>query len=220
MARKGLDGFDPLRLRMLTRFHCWLRNVPYPEPETYEVSVLDDLFGSPDPWQTRWYWRVRHAGQVLRDGPKDAWRAVKWFVQRGRRGWSDRDLWSLDSYLAEWLPDALRALKERKHGVPMEMFDEGSDYSPEATEIAVKRWNATLDQMIEGFVAWQRITDGLYEAELGEYPLRRPEHVSREAWAAERTRRFMRCDELLARDQKLFEAGMALFSKHWGSLWD
>lgn len=32
--------------------------------------------------------------------PKQWYREVKWFIQRGRRGYSDRDLWNTNDYIA------------------------------------------------------------------------------------------------------------------------
>lgn len=53
-----------------------------------------------------WWWK-----DVL--NPINYWIALRIFWQRGRRGWSDHDLISLDMYLAEWMPDALRHLQAR-----------------------------------------------------------------------------------------------------------
>ena len=39
------------------------------------------------------------------DNPRDFKNNIKWFIQRGKRGYSDRDLWSFDWYLAE-IPDS------------------------------------------------------------------------------------------------------------------
>ena len=44
----------------------------------------------------------------------DLYYEVKWFIQRGRRGYSDRDTWSLDQYLASWMPEALERLEKEQ----------------------------------------------------------------------------------------------------------
>lgn len=62
--------------------------------------------------------------------------------------------------------------------------------------------------------------DGLYEEELGDYPLDRPTGVSRDAWDKVRDSRFNASRLLEERDQKLMEEGMALFAKHYHALWD
>lgn len=49
---------------------------------------------------------------------KDIPREVKWFIQRGKRGWSERDVWSVDSYLNKVIPEMLVELAKTTHGVP------------------------------------------------------------------------------------------------------
>lgn len=45
-------------------------------------------------------------------------RPIKWFWQRGRHGYSDRDLWSVDHYLFGVLSKALPDLARTTHGHP------------------------------------------------------------------------------------------------------
>lgn len=153
---------------------------------------------------------------------------VKYKIQRAQRGWADCDVWSLDNYLSQWLPDALRHLKETKHGIPMAMFtdEEASRQDPEgwtgpddtAMERAGKVWGTTLDKMIEGFEAWNRMDEGLYEKELGEYPMWNLDDINKPDPVREE--RFKKSEVLRERDDKIFKEGMALFTQHFGSLWD
>lgn len=168
------------------------------------TQLFDDLF-KPLPWyQESWYALHRLVSRI-RMIPK----RIKWFVQRGRRGWADCDIWSLDWYLAGWLPDALRHLKATKNGIPMEVFptepqfiQEDGNPAPEAYEIANENWNYALDKMIAAFEAWTRIGNH-------DYP------VSNEGgWNIETQMR------LLEQDEKIFQEGATLFIKHFGSLWD
>src|SRR3972149_2096252 len=46
----------------------------------------------------------------------------KYFIQRGIRGWSNRDSWSIDWYLTSILVPILKKLKENKHGHPMQVY--------------------------------------------------------------------------------------------------
>ena len=115
---------------------------------------------------------------------------IKHYYQRATRGYSDQDLWSLDSYLAGWLPDALRQFKGAKQGTPAEFFsnkDHPWDPLPEGDhDRAVAEWHAVLDKMIQAFEAHNRIFDLDYDED---------------------------------RDERIFEEGAALFIKHFGSLW-
>ncbi len=74
--------------------------------------------------------------------PGDRLREIKWFIQRGRRGYADRDLWSLDWYLSDWMPKALRQLKKHHMGYP---GMEGANTDSE--------WKAILEKMAIGFEA-------------------------------------------------------------------
>lgn len=61
------------------------------------------------------------AWRWLRRGPGAPWRLyreVKWFLQRGRRGYSDQDAWNLEVYLSMVLSKALVRLADTSHGHP------------------------------------------------------------------------------------------------------
>lgn len=45
---------------------------------------------------------------------------TRWFIQRGRRGWSVRDTWSFDSYVCWVLSEGTAWLAEHDHGYPGE----------------------------------------------------------------------------------------------------
>ena len=178
---------------------------------------LEDLFARRQsyPWWKRnlWWPFSRHWGEW---SPRMIWRRVRWFFQRGSRGWSDRDIWGLDSYVAGWMPAALRRLKKTKHGTPMSMFtpadmteiEHGGSGDSSAAEA---RWNSTMDKMIAGFDAWNRLSEGLYEDELGPYPMKR---------GPEADARFVQSEQLRIRDEATWKEGAALFVEHFGSLWD
>jgi hypothetical protein len=176
-------------------------------------------------WVELYYilWRFFHNSPW--GNPRQAYREIKWFIQRGRRGWADCDTWSLDDYLTSWLPAALRYLKEHKHGVPSAVVEaedcrEDGQVSDEGLERAESRWNAIMDKMIEGFEADRRAQEGLYEKELGEYPMNRPAGVSADTWEKVKSDHFKASRALAERDQKLFEEGSALFLRFYHNLWD
>jgi len=183
-----------------------------------------------DPWYARVYWAIyRYFNYSPWGSPHRIYSETKFVLQRAHRGWADSDTWSLDGYLDSWMPAALRHLKEHKHGVPTCMFvlgdtvvggDWQGNPSDEGMVRAQARWDAIMDKMIEAFEASKRMSDGIYEAELGDYPVGRPSGVSIEAWEAVKKSRFAAIRLLTERDQKIFEEGMALFVKHYHSLWD
>jgi hypothetical protein len=149
---------------------------------------------------------------------------VKYKWQRANRGWADCDVWSLDGYLVEWMPDALRRLKATKHGIPLkcisEEYDKNGDLTEKSLEEGEKKWDGILDAIIEGFEANKRLhgpTDG-YEKEVGPYPSWDLEDINKpkpevDAWNEA-------VKPLEARDQKKFEEGMKLFTEYFNNLWD
>lgn len=213
------------------RLDAYLRNAPLREAgELIPVNedFWDDFDSRRDPWRTKAYWAVyRFFARAKIFHPRAIYYDIKYFAQRGRRGWADCDTWSLDYYLDGWLPDALRHLKKTKHGTPMGMFPTEPEYIDEtgnpteaAHEIAIARWDATMDKMIAAFEANRRIDDGLYEEELGPWPFRRPEGVSKEAWRKTKNDRLAAERLLQERDEKIFQEGMKLFVENYRSLWD
>lgn len=78
----------------------------------------------------------------------DLFLEAKWFTQRGMRGYSDRDTWSIDYYLCSWMPQALTTLKKRKIGHPI--------------GLTKRSWDAKLDRMINAFRIANKIQDCQY----------------------------------------------------------
>lgn len=56
--------------------------------------------------------------------PRNRYYAFRAFYQRGTRGWSDQDVWSLDDYLAKVMGESIAHLAESSHGWP----GEGSEW--------------------------------------------------------------------------------------------
>ena len=56
-------------------------------------------------------WKI---AQPVRRFPRE----VRWFVQRGRRGWSDYDLWGMDGHIARVNIEMLAELRRVAHGYP------------------------------------------------------------------------------------------------------
>ena len=50
-------------------------------------------------------------------------RNVKYFIQRGRRGWADCDTWSFDDYLCKVIIGGLGKLEKDNYGCPSEFWD-------------------------------------------------------------------------------------------------
>jgi len=64
-------------------------------------------------------------------------RAIKYWLQKLFRGYSDKDTWNLDYTLAEWFVPRLKLFRKLHTGYPCDITEE--------------KWNTILDEMIEGF---------------------------------------------------------------------
>jgi len=95
-----------------------------------------------------WWW-CRRATRDLSHPP--AWRRLQWNWQRMRRGWSDRDTWNLDAYLARVISASVTHLRDHGHGYPGE--EQGA---------SEQQWHDILTQ-IAGPLA--RHTDRLIDSE-------------------------------------------------------
>lgn len=71
-------------------------------------------------------------------------REARWMWQRARRGWSDADVWSLDSYAARVLGEGIRQLAETGHTWP-------GDSSPWPTPEA---WTSYLKKLAADLSGW------------------------------------------------------------------
>ena len=132
---------------------------------------------------------------------------IKRAYQRCTRGWSDRDLWSLDYTIAKFALPRLIELKKQMHGVPNTMFEELPDgeynHTPEQTEAAIKKWNETLDEIIFAMDYLANYREHDY------YPKKTwPEKPTKEDYT-----------ELHAVEKRVQE-GLILFGTHFRSLWD
>lgn len=64
-------------------------------------------------------------------------RHLKWWWQRRTRGFDDRDLWSFDVTIAEFILPRMKRFRNHHMGHPSRYTD--------------KQWNKIMDQIIEGF---------------------------------------------------------------------
>jgi len=140
-------------------------------------------------------------------------RRLKWFYQRGKRGWADCDWWGMDYYLVDIILPMLKELKEKTHGYPG--TDEAS--TPEG-------WDNVLIQIIEGFEAAKRVLNDEYLDEIQpdwfkgyDKKLSMEENFSKSIITEESHKEWAR---RIKADQELFESRMPLFTKWFFALWD
>lgn len=92
-----------------------------------------ELFNEINPipwWISARYW-------LDKNNPSRAYRQIKWFIQRGKRGYADGDVWNFDSYLSSVIIGGLKDLRKNTHGYPSGLTE--------------AEWDETLARIIEGF---------------------------------------------------------------------
>jgi len=76
-------------------------------------------------------------------------RRYTWYRQRKKRGFDDRELWSLDHTIAKFVLPRLLIFKEKKIGYP--------------ADLTVEKWDSILDQIIYSMEAIIDEWDGKYD---------------------------------------------------------
>lgn len=82
---------------------------------------------------------------------KNACSRIKWFYQRGKRGYSDSDTWGFDEYLLRVIPAAIRQIAVTSHGHPGTFCIEeccGFDKIVECT--CDERFTSMLNEIADG----------------------------------------------------------------------
>lgn len=105
------------------------------------LKDLEELFSE------NWYYRlirfIKFIGRIPRE--------IKFFFQRGFRGYDDTIYWDLDDYLGKEIIKHLKHFKNsNRHGISYNLCvdENGKEISTEESE---KKWNEILDKMILGF---------------------------------------------------------------------
>ena len=124
---------------------------------------------------------------------------IKWFIQRGRRGYSDVDTLNINSYLCNIIPLMVRSIKENHLGCPGDVFD------AKRVNDECWKWNIILEEIAQGFEAGKDIGDSNY-FKVKKYKDIGYEHIIDKKRQAQLT--------------KKYDRGMELFVKHFWGLWD
>ena len=89
---------------------------------------MDNVWNKTDFWhERRSPWKI--PGLVLRN--------IKYSFQRITKGYCDKDLWNIDYWFMNLMPDMLQQFKDTKHGSPSclekEYADEHGNFSKNST---------------------------------------------------------------------------------------
>jgi len=149
---------------------------------------------------------------------RETYLEIKWFIQRGRRGWADSDVWGFDSYLSCVIYEGIGRLRESPVlGYPAD-FPEGTDncLSADVRELTCEEghndrfeeWDQMLGKIAKGFEAWSKRDDWFGTPEYDEYkklPTKEAVEMSNK------------------KDQQSYDSlqeSLELFKKYFVNLWD
>ncbi len=97
----------------------------------------------------KWFW----------DNPRDLIDNIKWFIQRGKRGYSDRDLWDLQHYITGVMINSLKDLKGQLHGYPCGQNNVQSIQTDDKEEPGMTEWKGIIDEIIWTFETIRKINE-------------------------------------------------------------
>lgn len=135
---------------------------------------------------------------------------IKWFIQRGKRGYSDYDILDISDWFIQVIVPMLKQLKETKCGYPCDMTEE--------------EWNNQLDKMIRCFMEISE--DGCsmrneYENKVFEsFDIEDINKDETEEHKKLREKWLSREKEIDNYKEKMKIEAFNLFSKYFWSLWD
>lgn len=127
-------------------------------------------------------------------------RELKAFIQRGKRGWANRDTWNFDYFLADVIVGGVKYLKKTQHGHP--------------SALTQKQWDKILNEITWTFKTAKKISDGdVFYIDVEEY-----DKLARQ-WK-KKMYGGITLKLLTKKECMKYERGFNLFKKHFFSLWD
>jgi len=87
---------------------------------------------------------------------------IKWFIQRGVRGYSDRDVWNLDTYIFKILSGGLIKLAHTTHGYPCPYPKNEHTLTQSTTCTCGYRWDSDLRKYAALFY---KLAEGSFEGD-------------------------------------------------------
>ena len=164
-------------------------------------------------WYNHTYWWIRYGiWQKISDFPRE----VYWFIQRGKRGYSDSDTWGFNYHLSDIITGGIKHLRKNLHGCPDTLNPKTGKH-----DFNIKRWGKILDEIVYTFETGKNVTcsNWLY--------------INTNKWnKKEYNRMVIICKEMNAKwpeekykaltkkECKRYEDGWKLFQEYFFNLWD
>ncbi len=141
------------------------------------------------------YYRIKH---FVKETPLN----VRTFLQRGKRGWGDSDVWGLSHYLSKTISETVKHLKENNHGHPCGLTE--------------GKWIDILNEISRTFDLAKRMDENELYYIKGQ--------LRRKKWQKTVDGINKKCDThdrcMTDEEIKAYERGFDLFRKYFFNLWD
>ena len=171
-----------------------------------------------------WYTLVRFWDGYA--SPMQICRWIKWTYQRYTRGFSDRQLWSLDYTIAKFIITRLKLFKEqKKHGIPTSIISElypnyyneqlTDDEDFRRTEECYKLWKIKLDKILRAF---EYIVIDNSDLDYSDIDLEFKENEKVDIKSDPEKDKIRK--QIIEYREKQIEEGLEIFAKYFRSLWD
>ena len=160
-----------------------------------------------------WYRTIDYLQDIFRG------RRLKWFIQRRRRGFDDRELWSLDHTIARYVYPRLKAFNmlDKISIAPCFFADEEKDDRDDADwAVAKKNQKDAYDKMEQAF--FYILDDDLFHLEDAESLQPGLGEMSIDTIKDEEKWKLYRKE--YDRREEAIEEGLELFGKYFRTLWD
>lgn len=140
----------------------------YLDIDEYEKFAFEEWKKYNEKWYNKYFIvPIGTAYRSLKEFPY----CIKYFIQRGKQGWSDKDAWSIDYWLVNSLIPMLEILRTNKQGVPSSMYrakdgvDIDKNPTDEADVLAEQRWDNVLGEILYGLKCAKKLQDMDYDYE-------------------------------------------------------
>lgn len=160
-----------------------------------------------------------------KDIPRDTYNKIKWFIQRGKRGYADCDIWNFSGYLSNILVNGLKELKDQVHGHPISIDCSHHTVDIEGESKGTKKWKKIIDKMIWTFEVtnkilerdWIPVFDEKYRIELRDYVKRLNRRDKKPLFDDLPKRKY---HLMTKREMQKYNSGWKLFKDYYINLWD
>lgn len=153
--------------------------------------------------QDIWWWIRYGIKNKIVDFPSE----VKYFIQRGKNGISQRDIWGLDYYLATTISKGIDKLIQDVHGHPTNLKN-------------LREWKAILKKISKTFKMEEKIID----SELIYLPIKKFNDKKRKdiiKWTKESNKDFDLNYKVMTKKENIaYQKGWELFVFYFRNLWD